>query len=278
VRAQQTGATLLDGIGFAPGLSNITTGEGIRKLDVAESAVARVGGIPSKAAAGRHPLRYMITWAFSHVLREYVIKLNVLKNGRVEEVDALTDREKFRFTEFGQDEWLECAVTPGMPSFIFTRTQLKDFAEKTVRWPTHFDSVDTLKSCGLLGLEPVEVDGVKVVPRAALLALIEPRLRAQPGDTDVCVMYNTVFGTKAGQKTKISYYMWDEADPKTGISGMGRVTGFPSAIGAVLIGRGLIKETGLVPPEDAIYGDTYRVFMTELERHNIRIKETIEPM
>jgi len=278
VRAQQTGATLLDGIGFAPGLSNITTGEGIRKLDVAESAVARVGGIPSKAAADRHPLRYMITWAFSHVLREYVIKLNVLKNGRVEEVDALTDREKFRFTEFGQDEWLECAVTPGMPSFIFTRTQLKDFAEKTVRWPTHFDSVDTLKSCGLLDLEPVEVDGVKVVPRAALLALIEPRLRAQPGDTDVCVMYNTVFGTKAGQKTKISYYMWDEADPKTGISGMGRVTGFPSAIGAVLIGRGLIKETGLVPPEDAIYGDTYRVFMTELERHNIRIKETIEPM
>lgn len=278
VRAQQTGATLLDGIGFAPGLSNITTGEGIRKLDVAESAVARVGGIPSKAVADRNPLRYMITWAFSHVLREYVIKLNVLKNGRVEEVDALTDRERFRFVEFGQDEWLDCAVTPGMPSFIFTRTQLKDFAEKTVRWPGHFDAVDTLKSCGLLDLEPVEVDGVKVVPRAALLASIEPRLRARPGDTDVCVMYNTVIGTKAGRKTKVSYFMWDEADPRTGISGMGRVTGFPSAIGAVLIGRGLIKETGLVPPEDAIYGETYKVFMAELERHNIRIKETIEPL
>jgi len=60
--AVASGATFLDGIGFAPGLSNITTGEGIRKLDTAESAIARVGGIPSKAAAAGRPLRYMITW------------------------------------------------------------------------------------------------------------------------------------------------------------------------------------------------------------------------
>jgi hypothetical protein len=37
--------TLLDGIAFAPGLSNVTLGEGIRKVQ-ATSAVARVGGIP----------------------------------------------------------------------------------------------------------------------------------------------------------------------------------------------------------------------------------------
>ena len=70
-------------VGFAPGLSNITCGEAIRKLDVAESAIARVGGIPRKDVAARNPLRYMITWAFWHVLREYVIKVNVLKDGSV---------------------------------------------------------------------------------------------------------------------------------------------------------------------------------------------------
>jgi len=48
--------TLLDGMGFAPGLSNVTLGEGIRKVE-ADRAVARVGGIPCKEAAAPAPAR-----------------------------------------------------------------------------------------------------------------------------------------------------------------------------------------------------------------------------
>lgn len=276
--AARHGAVILDGIGFAPGLSNITVGHAIRQLDVAESAIARVGGIPSKAAAERRPLRYMITWAFTHVLREYMIKLNVIEDGQVREVNALTGRERFRFTHFGRDEWLECAITPGMPSFIYTRPTLRYFAEKTIRWPGHFEAIDVLKSCGMLDLEPVVVDGHAVSPRAVLLAAIEPRLRAQPGDTDVCVMYNTVTGLKDGIRVTIAHHMWDEPDPAVDISSMGRVTGFPAAVGAVMIGRGMIRERGLVPPEDAIYGEHYGWFLQQLERHGIRIAETVEPV
>ena len=83
----------------------------------------------------------MITWAFEHVLREYMIRLKVVKDGKVVDVDAGSDREPFRFDQFGKDEELECAVTPGMPSFIFSRTQLREFAEKTVRWPGHWQGV-----------------------------------------------------------------------------------------------------------------------------------------
>jgi lysine 6-dehydrogenase len=75
--------TFLDGMGFAPGISNITLGEGIRKLEKAESAIARVGGIPGKDTAAMHPLKYMITWAFDHVLREYMIPVKVIKNGEI---------------------------------------------------------------------------------------------------------------------------------------------------------------------------------------------------
>lgn len=277
-RAVENGVTFLDGIGFAPGLSNITLGEGIRKLDKAETAVARVGGIPSKEAAADHPLRYMITWAFSHVLREYTVKLNVRKDGKIVEVEALTDRERFRFRKFGKDEELVCAVTPGMPSFLYTRPQLREFAEKTIRWPGHFEGIDTLKECGLLDLEPVAFQGKRIVPRDFLLALIEPRLQPRPGETDVCVMWNTVTGTKDGQKLRVDYYMWDEADQRSGISSMGRVTGFPSAIGALFIGRGLIKEKGLVPPEDCIMGESYRLFIEELKKRKIEILETVEKM
>ena len=275
-RAMDNDVILVDGLGFAPGLSNITVGEAIRKMDKAESAIARVGGIPTKEASVKYPLKYMITWAFEHVLREYMIQVEVIKSGRVVEVPALSEREEFRFARLGKNEELECAVTPGMPSYIYTRPQLNEFAEKTIRWPGHFEGIDTLKEFGMLDLTPVEFRGMKIVPRDFILSLIGPKLKAAEGDTDVCVMQNTVTGTKDGHRMRIDYYMWEEADIENGISAMGRVTGFPAAIGAKLVGRGEIEKKGLVAPEDAIEGKVYQNFMEELAKKNITILEVVE--
>ena len=272
-RAMENDVILVDGLGFAPGLSNITIGEAIRKMDKAESAIARVGGIPTKEASMKYPLKYMITWAFEHVLREYMIQVEMIKNGKVVEVPALSDREKFRFAKLGKNEELECAVTSGMPSYIYTRPQLNEFAEKTIRWPGHYEGIDTLKEFGMLDLTPVEFRGMKIAPRDFLLSVIEPKLKAAEGDADVCVMWNTVTGTKNGHKMRIDYYMWEEADTKNGISAMGRVTGFPAAIGAKLIGRGEIEKKGIVAPEDAIEGKVYQNFMEELTKKNITVLE-----
>jgi len=277
-RAIENGVILLDGLGFAPGLSNITLGEGIRKMDKAESAIGRVGGIPAKEASGKHPLKYMITWAFAHVLREYMVKVKVIKNGKAVEVPAMSEWENFRFTKLGKDEELECAITPGMPSFLFTRPQLNEFAEKTIRWPGHFEGINTLKECGLLDLTPVEFNGMKIAPRDFLLSIIDPKLRPLQGDTDVCVMWNTVTGVKNGKKMRIDYYMWDEADTKNGISSMGRVTGFSAAIGAMFIGRGEIEKKGIVAPEDAIDEKVYQKFMNELGKRNITIDEVVSEL
>ncbi len=278
-KAIDNGVIFLDGLGFAPGLSNITLGEGIRKMDKAESAIGRVGGIPAEEAAKKHPLKYMITWAFEHVLREYMVKVEVIKNGEAVEVDALSDRENFRFTKFGKDVELECAITPGMPSFLYTRPQLSEFTEKTIRWPGHFEGINTLKECGMLNLTPVEFNGMKIAPRDFLISVIAPKLNPLEGDTDVCVMWNTVIGAKNGQKMRIDYYMWDEADTKSGISSMSRVTAFPAAIGAILIGRGEIEKRGIVAPEDCIEGELYEKFMNELRKRNITILEVVsEPV
>ena len=275
-KAMKHGVTFLDGMGFAPGISNITLGEGIRKLDKAESAIARVGGIPSKDSAERHPLKYMITWAFEHVLREYMIRVKVIKNGKIVEVDATSDLEEFRFTEFGQDEALECVITPGMPSFIYTRPNLLEFSEKTIRWQGHWQGVQVLKECGMLDLQPIEMRGLKIAPREFLLSVIEPKLRPFASDTDVCVMWNTVVGIRNGQQTKINYYLWNEADTKNEISAMARVTGFSAAIGALFIDRGMITSKGIVPPEDSIKGELYDSFMDELKKREIRVMERTE--
>jgi saccharopine dehydrogenase-like NADP-dependent oxidoreductase len=274
--AVKNGVTFIDGMGFAPGLSNVTVGEAIRKMDKADSAVARVGGIPAKEFAVKHPLRYMITWAFEHVLREYMIDLYVKKDGKVVEVPAIGDRETFQFDKFGKNETLQCAVTPGMPSFIYSRPDLKDFAEKTVRWPGHWDGVDTLKECGMLDIEPHDFKGTKIVPREFLLSMITPRLQAKEGESDVCVMYNTTIGTKNGKPVKTEHFMWDVADTENGISSMMRVTGFPVAIAVKLILEGLIPEKGIVPPEDCIKGKVYDRFIEELKKRDINILEVSE--
>jgi len=89
------------------------------------------------------------------------------------------------------------------------------------------------------------------------------------------VMWNTVTGNKNGQKVRVDYYMWEQADTELGVSGMARVTGFPCAITAKLIGAGKITAKGIVAPEDCIEGPVYDEFMAELEKRNINILEEL---
>lgn len=272
-KAIKNGVTFIDGMGFAPGLTNITLGEGIKKMDQADSAIARCGGVPAKEFAKKHPLKYMITWAFEHVLREYMVKVDVVKNGNIVEANAMDDLEKFRFNQLGKDEELACAVTPGMPSFLYTRPQLKECAEKTIRWPGHWEGAGVLKECGMLDSIPIEFKGIKISPREFLSHIMTPKLQPLEGETDVCVMWNTVSGIKDGRKMRIDYYMWEQADIVNGISAMGRVTAFPEAIATVMLGRGEITRKGIVAPEDAIKGKIYENFLEELNRRKINILE-----
>lgn len=272
-KAVKDGVTFIDGMGFAPGLTNITLGEGIRKMDQADSAIARCGGIPAKEFAYKHPLKYMITWTFEHVLREYMVKVDVVKDGKIVEANAMDDLEKFRFNQLGRDEELTCAITPGMPSFLYTRPQLKECTEKTIRWPGHWEGVKMLKECGMLESTPVNFKNMKISPREFLSFVITPRLKPLEGETDVCVMWNTVTGVKNGQKIRIDYYMWEEADLENGISAMGRVTAFPEAIATVMLGKGEITKKGIVAPEEVIEGKIYEKYFEELKRRKINILE-----
>jgi saccharopine dehydrogenase-like NADP-dependent oxidoreductase len=214
----------------------------------------------------------MITWSFEHVLREYMVDVRIMEEGRLAEVKATSGRESFRFAECGVDEMLECAITPGMPSFLFTRSHLQSFAEKTIRWPGHWQAIDTLKDCGLLDIEPIGFCGQEVRPRDFFLRMIEPRLLPQPGDMDVCVMWNTAWGSKA----RSDCYMWAGADAQSGLSAMARVTASCAAVVARLLAGGVIEEKGIVAPEDAIKGEVYASLMKELEKRGIAVVEKVE--
>ncbi len=274
-RYLEEGIMLLDGIGFAPGLTNITLGEALREMDEPESAIARCGGIPNEESAERHPLKYMITWAFDHVLREYNIKSEAIKDGERVELDALTMHEKFDFDNCGKDVELECAVTPGMPSFVHTRPGLEDTYEKTIRWPGHYDAIKEFRKCGMLDIDPIDMDGVEVIPREVLSKVITPRLQPKEGDRDACVMWNTAEGKIDGEEVRIDYYMWDDEDVEQDLTAMQRTTGFPPAISAELMAKGEISGEGIIAPEDCIKGPIYEKMLEKLEEVGVEIeKET----
>jgi saccharopine dehydrogenase-like NADP-dependent oxidoreductase len=274
--AKQKRVTILDGMGFAPGLSNVTLAQGIRKLDVARRAIARVGGIPSKRDARCRPLGYMITWSFEHCLREYMVDVTIIEQGKRVIVPAMSGYETFRFSEFDVNEELEAFITPGMPSFVHTHPDLEYFAEKTIRWPGHWQEIRTLKECGLLSADPIEYRDIRVVPRDFICTILTPRLRARRGDADICIMYNTVNGIRNGRETQISYYMYDKSDPNNDLSSMARVTGFTAAISATLLGKGRIAQRGIVPPEELAGGDAYQELVTQLGGRGISVKEEVE--
>ncbi|MBN1486168.1 MAG: saccharopine dehydrogenase, partial [Anaerolineae bacterium] len=100
------------------------------------------------------------------------------------------------------------------------------------------------------------------------------RLKPANGEIeDICVMWNTVSGISEDKDVQIDYYMWEKADGSN--SAMARVTAFPAAIAAVMVGKGLIPQVGIIPPEDAIVGPVYEEFMLELQKRDIKILEVI---
>ena len=125
----------------------------------------------------------------------------------------------------------------------------------------------------MLDSSPIEFKGIKISPRELLSHIMTPKLQPLEGETDICVMWNTVTGIKDGQKMRIDYYMWEEADTENGISAMGRVTAFPEAVTTVMLGKGKITRKEIVTPEDAIKGKIYENFLEELKRRKINILE-----
>ena len=71
---------------------------------------------------------------------------------------------------------------------------------KTLRWPGHFAAWKAYMDAGLLETEPIDVGGVRVVPRDVLHAVLDPKLRAKPGEPDLVIVRVLARGRKDGRR------------------------------------------------------------------------------
>lgn len=245
--ARKAGVTLITGLGWTPGLSNILARRGADRLDrVDEIRIAWVG-----SAADSQGLAVV-----KHVL--YTISGNVptYRDGGWTKVPALTEPEVVEFPEplgkikvshVGHPEPLT------IPRTISAQTVTLKGA-LTPAWNNRLAAI--LARMGLTSSER-RIDRV-----SRLIHRFEGMLGA--GGVPLSGVRVDVSGTRNNKPVTLTYSAADR---------MSRLTGIPVTIGAIMLAEGKIEEPGVFAPEAIIDPDP---FLDRLAEHGIEIFEEEE--
>ncbi len=245
--------------GLSPGMSNVICALGIQEVDGKEVHI-RVGGLPQNP---KPPLNYTLVFSIHGLINEYVEPAVVVRNGKIQQIEPLTEIEEINFPPLGI---LEAFATSGGTSTL-PRTykgRLKELDDKTIRYKGHCALMRALLEAGMFSEEPVFLNTLPVKPRDITAKVLEGVLSHQ--DKDVVLVRITV----KGEKGEIIYEMVDYYDEDLKMTAMARTTAFPTSVIAQMMADGTIEERGALPPERVVPG---KKFMEEIKKRGIEIRE-----
>ena len=264
--AKKKGVTVIPDCGLAPGMVNILAEHAIRQLDTVESVRIYVGGLPQDPEP---PLNYQIVYSLEGVLDYYTTLSWVLRGGKRTQVKALSEIETVRFDgSVGELEGFHTAGGLSTMAFRYEGT-IPTMEYKTLRYPGHAKIMEAIRELGLLELKPVDVKGVKVIPRDLVVAAMGPRL-TKPEGYDLVALRVFAEGIKGGKPKRVGWELVDYYDKEHGISAMERSTGYSLSITGQMQARGEIGKAGVFTPDEAIPAEKY---ITELGKRGVMIKE-----
>ena len=266
-KARAKGVTIVPDCGVAPGMVNIFAEHGIRQLDTVDSVRIYVGGLPQHPEP---PLNYQIVYSLEGVLDYYTTLSWVVRNGKREQVVALSEREPVSFpAPVGE---LEAFHTAGGLSTMAWRYEgtIPTMEYKTLRYPGHASMMESIRELGLLDMEPVDVKGQKVVPRDVFVSVVGPRL-TKPKGRDLLALRVTVSGRKDGAPATRQFDLIDRYDEQRGISAMMRTTGYSLSITGQMQVRGDVTPPGVWTPDECMPAAAY---IAELRARGMDVRET----
>ena len=261
--ARKKRISIIPDCGLAPGMVNIIAAEGIRRVGDAESVKIFVGGLPQKPEP---PLNYQIVYSLEGALDYYTTPSWILREGRPERVDALSELEAVEFPR--PVGTLEAFHTGGGISTMpwAYRGKMRTMEYKTLRYPGHVAIMRPIREMGLLSLEPVKMKGTEIVPRDAFIAAVSPQL-TKPSSKDLVALRVEVQGKNGN---RVAWQLLDYYDEATGISAMMRTTGYSLAITGVMQVDGRITAAGVHTPDEAV---PFQAYVDELKRRGVEIRE-----
>jgi saccharopine dehydrogenase-like NADP-dependent oxidoreductase len=266
--AKKNKVTCIVDAGIAPGCSNLIAGRMMQTLDEIDSMMIYVGGLPVER---KWPYEYKAPFSPIDVIEEYTRPARLVKNGKVVEMEALSESELLNFNGVGT---LEAFNTDGLRTLLKT-VKAKNMAEKTLRYLGHIEKMKVLRETGFFSKEKIEINGKEITPLEMTSKLLFPLWSFSEGEEDITVMRIEVKGRINKKNAAYKFELFDKMDTEKGISSMARTTGYTATAMARLIISGRFKEKGVFPPE--LIGsniDNYLFVMKELGLRGVVFKET----
>jgi len=258
--------------GMSPGLGSVLVGRAVNRLDQVESVHMLNGGLPEKPVP---PLGYVITWSVKDLIDMYSRKVNIVKEGKKIQVEAMSGLEEIAFPNVGR---LEAFYTDGLRTLLHTVKDAKDMWEKSLRYPGHVEKIKLLKTLGFFDDKPIEVENAKIPPREVAAILLEEKLK-RPGIPDIVAMLVEVGGLEGGKGVVYVYQMLDRYDKKRKVTAMARTTAYTTSVTAQLLANKATEEKGVIPPEKLGMNEKlYNKFMSMIKKRGITVKESRKPL
>lgn len=263
--AKAKGVTIIPDLGVAPGMINILSGYGASKLDKVKAINLYVGGIPLKPEA---PLEYNHVFSMEGLFDHYTDPALIIRNGKKQEIRALSEVEQLHFEKFGP---LEAFHTSGGTSTLpISFPDVNTLEYKTIRYPGHAEKFKLLVDLNLTRTDYfVDIHGQQINPREVFLKVLDPIVELGTKD-DVVLLRVIVTGEKEHNDASFIYEMVTHKDKATQVTAMARATANTISIVAQMIGAGVIDKYGVLPPEQIVPGDVY---IDELAKRDVIITE-----
>ncbi len=251
-QAKEAGVLALLGMGSSPGVTNLLAGYAANELlDECESIeMFHIHGGELNEGAGVIGHRF---YCLSNDIPMYLDGKAVLINpddsaSHEEDVDFINLPGKYRVYPYPHPE----PIT--LPLYIKGKGLLKVTNKGSVLPEKYYELTRTVHACGLNSKEPIKLsNGQEVVPHDFATAyLIDQRDKILKemdfGEAKGCVKI-VVKGKKKKTLEKRTYVFSLVSEGVGKGQGLGYGTGLPAALGTILMVRGKVKGTGVLPPE-----------------------------
>jgi lysine 6-dehydrogenase len=265
-QAKTAGVRVVPDCGMGPGMGNTLGVYAMSLLDTAEHVYLYDGGIPQDP---QPPWNYLLSFNVEGLTNEYYGGMTILREGELVHMPCFVELETIDFPPVGRLEAFMVAGGVSTAPWTF-RDRLQTYQIKILRWPGTFAQLKAFSDLGLFDPNPIQVDGVNVIPRRVFHALFEPQVRAEIV-RDISLIRARAIGAKDGQAAEAIVDVVDYYDPATGFTAMERTTGWHLSIVAAMMARG---ETplGSIPLEIAVPGDA---FAREARKRGLKLTERV---
>ena len=271
--------TALTSTGSSPGIVNVVAAHAADELDAVKSIRLRIGDVMRSSEP-------VSTWSPDTMLGDMAEEPIVYENGQYKRVPPFSGEEVFNFPPpIGPQPTFmhvhEEAIT--LPRFIGKGLSYLDIKLGTPDMPL----IKSLVDLGLCRTDPVDVDGVKVIPRNLLLRLFPPtpapeEIRTKLASGIITDAYQTyvieIVGVKGNGTITYTYIVTAPSlrqvqDTMPGATHESYLTGTSAAVFTEMLGEGRFSTTGVIAPECLTHA-AREEYLGRLAKLNVKIHLT----